>query len=198
MIDSLVELDKRLFLALNELHAPWLDPIMYWVSDTVIWLPLYAFLLYHVAKLPRSRAMIAVVCIAAGITMSDQLSSKLIRPRVQRPRPTWDVQVSSQVHTVNEYRGGHFGFPSSHAANTFCAAILIMLLLRKPWTAWLLAWALLVSYSRIYLGVHYPGDILAGALLGSCCALTAFMLYKTGSRITQKLTDKKAPDKGAP
>jgi undecaprenyl-diphosphatase len=186
MIDSLIELDRTLFLALNELHAPWLDPVMYWVSDTAIWLPLYAFLLYHVVKLPRSRAVVAVLCIAAGITMADQLSSKLIRPRVQRPRPTRDLQISSQVHTVNEYRGGQFGFPSSHAANTFCVAVLLTLILRQRWLLLLFAWAAVVSYSRIYLGVHYPGDILAGALLGSACGLIAFNLHQHGCRLSEK------------
>ena len=191
MIDSLVELDRTLFLALNELHAPWLDPIMYWVSDTAIWLPLYAFLLYHVVKLPRSRALVAVLCIAAGITMADQLSSKLIRPHVQRPRPTRDLQISSQVHTVNGYRGGQFGFPSSHAANTFCAAMLLTLILRQRWLLWLFAWATVVSYSRVYLGVHYPGDILVGALLGSACGWIAFRLYMSGCRLSEKLIAEK-------
>lgn len=182
MLDSLINFDKSVFLALNKLHAPWLDPIMYWVSDTVIWIPLYAFLLYHVVKLPRKHAIVAVLCIAAAITMADQLSSKLIRPRLERPRPTWDAEISSQVHTVNDYRGGHYGFPSSHAANTFCAAVLIILLLRKPWTRWLLAWALLVSYSRIYLGVHYPGDIIFGGILGSVCAVICYALYRRAIR----------------
>ena len=182
MIDSLIDIDKRIFLVLNELHAPWLDPIMYWVSDTWIWVPLYGVLLYQIFKLPRRQAIIAVFCIAAAIIVSDQMSSKVIRSRVERPRPTWDQQISAQVHTVNEYRGGHYGFPSSHAANTFCAAVLIVLLLKKSWTRWLLVWALLVSYSRIYLGVHYPGDIFFGALLGSVFAGLSYWVYKLGIR----------------
>ena len=196
MIDSLIAIDKRIFLGLNRLHAPWLDPVMYWISDTLIWIPLYAVLLYHVFKLPRTHAMVAVLCIAAAITMSDQLSSKLIRPRIGRPRPTWDVQISPQVHTVlnyrkgdsGNYRGGHFGFPSSHAANTFCASVLLILILQKPWTRWLLLWALLVSYSRIYLGVHYPGDIAAGAVLGSICGMLAFLLYQRGCGWISRMT----------
>jgi len=179
MMDFLLNLDRQIFFALNALHTPWLDLVMYWISDTLIWLPLYAFLLYKIfVILPRKQAITAALSVAVALTISDQLSSKVIRPRVERLRPTWNEEISAQVHTVNDYIGGHYGFPSSHAANTFCAAVIVILLLRKPWTRWMLAWALLVSYSRIYLGVHYPGDILAGALLGSACAWGTYVAYQ--------------------
>ena len=179
MMDFLIALDRQIFLALNALHAPWLDQVMYWISDTSIWLPLYAFLVYRIfVILPRKQAVVAVLCIAAAVTLSDQLSSKVIRPRVERPRPTWNEEISAQVHTVNDYRGGHYGFPSSHAANTFCAAVLIILLLRKPWTRLMIVWALIVSYSRIYLGVHYPSDIAVGAALGSLCAGGSYVAFR--------------------
>ena len=178
-MDFFIALDRQIFLALNALHAPWLDQVMYWISDTSIWLPLYAFLVYRIfVILPRKQAVVAVLCVAAAVTLSDQLSSKVIRPRVERPRPTWNEEISAQVHTVNDYRGGHYGFPSSHAANTFCAAVLIILLLRKPWTRLMLVWALVVSYSRIYLGVHYPSDIVVGAALGSLCAGGAYVAFR--------------------
>lgn len=177
MIESLSNLDERVFLALNQLHASWLDPVMMWCSGNVIWLPLYALLLYQLAKLPRAHALVALVCIGIGITMSDQFTSALMKPFFERPRPTWNPELKSLVHTVDEYRGGHYGFPSSHAANTFCVAVLLSLVIRKPWPRWLFVWAALVSYSRIYLGVHYPGDILTGAALGSIFGLIAYQLY---------------------
>ena len=188
MIDSFIEYDERLFLALNELHATWLDPIMLWSSGNLLWLPLYAFLLYQLSRLPRIHTIVALLCIAAGIALSDQLTSTVLKPLVARPRPTWNTELGPLVHTVNDYRGGHFGFPSSHAANTFCVAVLLILILRKRWFLWLLLWSAWVSYSRIYLGVHYPADVLIGALLGSGCGWIAFGLYKVGCRVGEKLT----------
>ena len=177
MIDSLTELDEQVFLALNQMHSGWLDPFMFWFSGNLIWIPLYGFLIYQLAKLPRIHFILALLSIAAGITMADQFTSSVLKPLVERPRPTWNTEIGSLVHTVNNYRGGHFGFPSSHAANTFCVAILLILILKKPWARWLLLWAMIVSYSRIYLGVHYPGDVIAGAAIGSIAGLIAFRLY---------------------
>lgn len=187
MIDSLTELDKRVFLALNQWHSAWLDPIMFWFSGNLIWLPLYAFLLYQLYKLPRIHFVVALLSIAAGIAMADQFTSALLKPLVGRPRPTWDAEIGSLVHVVNNYRGGHFGFPSSHAANTFCVAVLLMLIWKNPWARWLLLWATLVSYSRIYLGVHFPVDVIAGAAAGSIFGVIAFRLYRYGCKTGEKL-----------
>lgn len=184
---TLIDLDRRLFLALNELHTSWLDPLMVWISGNIIWLPLYAFLLYHIFKLPRVHAVIAVFSIAAGIALSDQLTSSLMKPMFERSRPTWDAELGPLVHTVNDYRGGHFGFPSSHAANTFCTAMLLNLMLRRRWLVVLFFWAALVSYSRIYLGVHFPGDVTVGAVLGMACGWIAYQAYVFGCRAGNKL-----------
>lgn len=176
MIANLAELDEQLFIALNGLHAPWLDGIMMMVSGNVIWLPLYAFLLYHIARL-RSDAWVALLCVVLTITICDQLTSTIIKPWVARPRPTWNDALMHLVHTVDGYRGGNFGFPSSHAANTFGVAVLLNLVLRKRWVLCLFLWAAWVSYSRIYLGVHYPGDVLVGALIGSACGWLVYRVY---------------------
>ncbi|MEJ1241510.1 phosphatase PAP2 family protein [Chryseolinea sp. T2] len=192
MIETLSKFDERAFLAINDMHTSWLDPVMMWCSGNVIWLPLYAFLLYQLFKLPKARAFVAVICIAIGITFSDQLTSTLIKPIVERPRPTWNSELSAQVHTVDGYRGGHYGFPSSHAANTFCVSVLLSLVIARPWTRWLFVWAALVSYSRIYLGVHYPGDIITGAALGSMCGAITFLLYKAGCNGIEKMKAEKA------
>lgn len=184
---NLSELDQRLFLALNEMHAPWLDPLMIWFSGNIIWLPLYVLLLYQLTKLPRITFTLAIVCIALSITLADQLTSSVLKPMIARPRPTWDETIGSIVHTVDDYRGGRFGFPSSHAANTFCVATLLSLILRRRWSAWLFAWAALVSYSRIYLGVHYPGDVIVGALIGCFIGLLVFLLFEvTITRLSKK------------
>ncbi|MGC3945282.1 MAG: phosphatase PAP2 family protein [Chryseolinea sp.] len=191
MIESIGHLDERAFLALNELHASWLDPLMMWCSGNLIWIPLYAIMLYQLIKLPRAHAMIAVLCIAVGITMSDQFTSSLLKPIVERPRPTWNPDIEKLVHTVDGYRGGHYGFPSSHAANTFCVAVLLALIIRKPWTRWFFLWAAVVSYSRIYLGVHYPGDILTGAALGSIFGVLTYWLYALATRSIDKARTEK-------
>jgi undecaprenyl-diphosphatase len=187
MITNLAELDEQLFLTLNGLHASWLDNIMVMVSGNVIWLPLYALLLYHIAKLP-SDTWVALLCVALTITVCDQLTSTILKPLVVRPRPTWNDAIMHLVHTVNGYRGGNFGFPSSHAANTFGVAIFLNLALKKRWLRWLLLWAALVSYSRIYLGVHYPGDVFAGALIGGVCG---WLVYRFYLAITLYLTKKR-------
>jgi len=177
-MSGLVDLDKQIFLGLNQLHTSWLDPAMMWISGNLIWVPLYAFLLFQLGKLPRTQLIMALLCLVVGITLSDQLTSGILKPLIGRPRPSWDPVISSLVHTVDGYRGGHFGFPSSHAANTFCTATLITCVLRVQWVYGLFLWAALVSYSRIYLGVHYPGDILVGAIIGCLCGFLSFRLYK--------------------
>lgn len=187
---TLIDLDRRLFLALNELHSSWLDPVMVWVSGNIIWIPLYVILLYHLFKLPRVHAVVAVLSIALGIALSDQLTSSLMKPMFERARPTWDTELGPLVHTVNNYRGGHFGFPSSHAANTFCAAMLLNLILQRRWLPVLFFWAALVSYSRIYLGVHFPGDVTVGAILGMACGWIAYQVYLFGCRAGDKLANR--------
>ena len=105
--------------------------------------------------------------IALVITLADQIASGLCKPFFARFRPTQDPNIMYMVDIVNGYRGGRFGFISSHAANTFAISVFLSLLIkRKSLTFMLLFWAVLNSYSRIYLGVHYPGDILFGAIEG--------------------------------
>lgn len=185
-MNALIDLDKRIFLSLNDLHASWLDPLMMWFSGNVIWLPLYIFLLFQLSKLPRVHMILALLGIVVCITLADQLSSSMLKPLVSRPRPTWDPGIGSLVHTVNDYRGGRFGFPSSHAANTFAVATLLNLILRTSWIRWLFLWAGVVSYSRIYLGVHYPGDVMVGALLGVVCGWISYQLYKSACASVDK------------
>ena len=192
MIESVSNLDERVFLALNQLHTSWLDPVMMWCSGNLIWLPLYVLLVYQLLKISRTHAAVALVCVAIGITLSDQFTSTLLKPMIERPRPTWNPDIDTLVHTVDGYRGGRYGFPSSHAANTFCVAVLLNLVIRKRWVRWLFLWAALVSYSRIYLGVHYPGDILTGAALGSIFGVITYRLYVAACKGIDKMKAEKA------
>jgi undecaprenyl-diphosphatase len=176
MIETLIRTDKELFLFLNGLHHPILDPIMWYISATVTWIPLYLFLLWILfKKLGTKRFFYAIAGIAVMIAISDSGSVHLFKNVFQRLRPCHDPLLDGLVHMVNNKCGGQFGFISSHAANTFAVATFFSLLLRNRWAILLLlSWASIVSYSRIYLGVHFPGDIAGGLLWGVFAGFVIF------------------------
>jgi undecaprenyl-diphosphatase len=167
MLETLVNLDKSFFLLLNGLHTPWLDQVMYWVTQTLVWVPFYLFLLWLVVRKFGTRTLWVLLFVALMITVGDQLSG-LFKEGVQRLRPSQDTSLTG-VHIVNGYKGGVYSFYSAHASNTFSLAVFLVIVLRKhyKWIAELLIpWAFILSYSRIYLGVHFPGDMLAGMVAG--------------------------------
>lgn len=172
-LQLLKDWDTSFLLAINGWHSPFFDTFMYTYSGKLIWVPMYVALVYVLFRnLQWKVALMCLVGVVLTIVFADQVGASLIRPWVERLRPSnLDNPISEYVHLVNGYRGGRYGFPSCHAANTFGLAFYLMFLIRRKGFTWLMvAWAVLTCYSRAYLGVHYPGDLLAGALIGLCGA----------------------------
>ena len=192
------ELDHQLFLFLNGLHADWLDPVMTFVSSEMGWIPFYIVLLYLVFKKLGWRGLLFVVIgVAVLITCSDQLSAHVFKPVFHRLRPCHDPLIQDLVHLPNGHCGGQYGFISSHACNTFALASFITLLMKRFYKkiGWLMfIWATLVAYSRIYMGVHFPGDVLCGAAVGMMLgfgigSLLSMILKKFQSKSARNLRD---------
>jgi undecaprenyl-diphosphatase len=200
MIEKLIEWDKELLLLLNSFRASWLDPVVLLLTETFFWLPLYLFLLYVVIKTFKKKSWIPLLGITLTIVLTDRITSGFMKPFFQRLRPSRDPSLQGMVQLVTDfsgevYYGGLYGFASSHAANTFGTAFFFWLLFRKTksWIVWLFPWAIVMTYTRIYLGAHYPGDIIVGGLVGLLCGwigyqsqrlLTKWMDANEGSKIS--------------
>lgn len=175
----LSDIDARLLLIVNGAHSPFFDSVMWCISGRWIWVPFYAVLAYLLfRRMSWKRASICLVTIGLIILAADQTCATLIRPEIGRLRPAnLNNPLSSFVHVVNGYRGGRYGFPSCHAANTFALAVFMSLVIRHKWfTVMMFSWAFVVSYSRMYLGVHYFGDLFWGATIGSLFAVLFYYL----------------------
>ena len=175
MLHQIQEVDTQVFLALNGLHTPWADTFMYWVTQRNTWLPLYALLVIWLIWQYKQRAAGMIASLILTIVVADQTASTLLKPNIQRLRPCHVAYLQNKVHLVVESCGGTYGFASSHAANSFGLAMAVWLICstasltfseQKKYLWCFFPWAALVSYSRIYVGVHYPFDVLAGALIG--------------------------------
>lgn len=175
----LSDIDARLLLIVNGAHSPFFDSVMWCISGRWIWVPFYAVLAYLLfRRMSWKRASICLVTIGLIILSADQTCATLIRPEIGRLRPAnLNNPLSSFVHVVNGYRGGRYGFPSCHAANTFALSVFMSLVIRHKWfTVMMFSWAFVVSYSRMYLGVHYFGDLFCGATIGSLFAVLFYYL----------------------
>lgn len=167
MIEYLNDIDADALLAVNGLHDMFQDA--FWWLLTAKWssLLMVLALVWILLRQNRRHALLVLAMLVLAVLMADQVSSGLIKHLVERLRPTHDPSLESMVHVINGYRGGLYGFVSSHAANFFAVSTFLSLVMRQRWVAFsLFTWALLQCYSRMYLGVHYPGDILGGIVVG--------------------------------
>lgn len=176
----ILELDRDILLAVNGFHAPWADTLMWAVSAKFVWIPLYVLLAYLVVRAKGwKEGLIWILGVSAVIAIADQICvSQLLRHTVARPRPAnlEESPIAQYVRVVNDYRSGRFGFPSAHAGNTAGLVCYFHLIMRKRWLlACLILWCALVCYSRMYLGVHYLGDLLGGVFIGILAG--AFVYY---------------------
>ncbi|HCZ20212.1 MAG TPA: phospholipid phosphatase [Porphyromonadaceae bacterium] len=180
MLDTLLELDRSLLLFFNQGHTLYWDQVMWIYTGKLVWIPLILSMIYVAFRCGGWREGVWFVLVAGLVALlCDQFSSSVCKPFFERYRPARDPDFSSMVTIVNGYRGGMFGFFSSHAANAAGIVVYTALIFRnKLYAATAVLWALLTCYSRMYLGVHYPGDILAGLLWGTLMGWGGFFLYK--------------------
>ena len=203
-MDYLIHIDQQWLLAINGWHSEWADILMWYISKSTTWLPLYALLVglivYRFGILSpslcregrRGSSLLRVLIILAGfavaVGVSDFVSSGIIKPWVCRLRPTHEPALAGMLHLVNGYTGGLYGFVSSHAANTMACALLFALLYRNKYaTVGLMLWVALNCYSRMYLGVHYPADIIGGLAIG---AMVATLTYGMVRRLVERVDER--------
>lgn len=180
-MDKLKSLDQELFLELNSRYSPLWDTIMTFISNKYVWFPFYVLLILLLIYFYKRRGALMVLSLAASVGLADFVSSGIFKPFFERLRPCHEAVIGMTVRVVDGC-GGRYGFVSSHAANSFAIAVFLCLMLpaRQRWLrAMLLVWACMISYSRIYLGVHYPGDITVGAAIGFFTAWLGVYVYRT-------------------
>lgn len=177
MIQFIDSIDKKLLIYLNGTHTPFWDAVMITFTDKFFWFPFYALLLGFLIWKFQKKCWLLFPCIALLITASDQFASTIVKPLAGRLRPCHDASVQHLLYLAKGC-GGTYGFISSHAANSFAIACFLSLILKNKWLGCLLfGWAAMVSYSRVYLGAHYPGDILCGGVAGVFFAFIFYRIY---------------------
>lgn len=179
MLDALNQIDTNLFLFLNRHHSSFWDIVMWWASDKFTWIPLYGLVLWLLVKQNPRKIGLLLLMIVSLVLISDQ-SANLAKYVFARLRPSHEPALQGMLHLVRNYAGGALGFYSGHASSSFAVAVFAISLAgsRNKWLVpVMLLYATLVSYSRIYLGVHYPGDVLVGAIAGSIYGYAASRLY---------------------
>lgn len=185
MIETLIEWDHQLFFFLNGLHTEWVDNFMYWYTNKKIWIPFYLFLIGWMIKEYKWKSVTYILMVSAAVGLADLIISGFMKPFFERYRPSRDPAFEGLVHIVRGHTGGRYGFASSHAGTAFALATFIYLLFKEnyKWIVWIFAWAFLMAYTRVYIGVHYPGDIFVGGIIG---AILGYIFYWIAVYINKK------------
>ncbi|MDR2563492.1 MAG: phosphatase PAP2 family protein [Prevotellaceae bacterium] len=171
------EWDTELFLRLNGAHSDLLDPLMTLLSSSRAWIPLYLLIVFFMIRKEGWYGLICIALMLLSFGLADRLSVILFKENFQRLRPCYVEELQGIVRSL-EACGGRYGFVSNHAANTFCLATFVSMLFRnRGCTLSIFIWATAVSYSRIYVGKHYPLDVICGAAFGSLCGFAGFAVY---------------------
>ena len=179
-MEEIIQIDKQLLLWFNGSDSLFLDSLIMTLTDAKTWIPLYLSLLYVVIKSNTSLRDVLLVIAGAGlcVLLAGTIDDTIVKPLVARWRPGRDPEIGLLVDTVNGYRGGKYGFFSAHACNTFSLAIFLSLLMRQRLlTIALVSWSLVNCYTRLYLGVHFPGDITVGLIWGGIVGYSVYRLY---------------------
>lgn len=181
MLDWLDHIDKQIFLYINSFHSPLSDQIWIWITNIPTWIPLYMLLLFFIIKVFKKDSVYVIIGLLLVILACDQFTSTFMKQFFARLRPCHDTEIGYLVHVANKC-GGQFGFASGHSANSFGIAMFIWMIFRRywKWTRVIFIWATTVAFSRVMVGVHYPGDIIVGGLIG---VLFSWIIFRILSEV---------------